>query len=73
MGSTDANFKSKDFAVRAQKKILGQFSSRKAAKVFINENLATLLDLLYQLMKSHVRMLHNEACTSKTIATRDIV
>ncbi|CAL8086490.1 unnamed protein product [Orchesella dallaii] len=53
--STDANFKSKDFAVRAQKKILGQFSSRKAAKVFINENLATLLDLLYQLMKSHTQ------------------
>jgi len=56
MSSAESNnFKSKDFAVRAQKKILGQFSSRKAAKVFINENLATLLDLLYQLMKSHTQ------------------
>jgi len=56
MSSTESNhFKSRDFALRAQKKILGQFSSRKAAKAFINENLSTLLDLLYQLIKSHTQ------------------
>lgn len=47
-------FKSHDFALRAQKKILGQISSRKAAKVFISDNLYRILDLLYQLIKSHV-------------------
>lgn len=54
--STDSQvtFKSQDFALRAQKKILGQFSNRKAAKVFISDNLSTLLDLLYQLIKAHV-------------------
>ena len=52
---SQVTFKSQDFALRAQKKILGQFSNRKAAKVFISDNLSTLLDLLYQLIKSHVR------------------
>jgi len=47
------HFKSNDFAVRAQKKILGQFASRKVAKVFISDGLSSLLDLLYQLIKSH--------------------
>ncbi|CAG7722403.1 unnamed protein product [Allacma fusca] len=52
---SQTSFKSHDFALRAQKKILGQFSSRKTAKVFISDNLSTLLDLLYQLIKSHTQ------------------
>ena len=57
--SGDGNFKSKDFALRAQKKLLSQFSNRKAVKMFINEGLSTLLDLLYQLIKSHVCILNS--------------
>lgn len=59
MNTESSHFKSKDFAIRAQKKILSQFSSRKTAKVFISENLSTLLDLLYQLVKTHVCMQNN--------------
>jgi len=55
MSTEASNFKSKDFALRAQKKILSQLSSRKAVKVFINENLSNLLDLLYQLIKTHTK------------------
>jgi len=50
---SQSNFKSHDFALRAQKKILGQFTSRKAAKAFISDNLYKILDHLYQLVKSH--------------------
>jgi len=54
-GGGENNFKAKDFAMRAQKKILGQFANRKTAKALIDESLSSLLDLVYQLMKCHVR------------------
>ena len=53
MEKENHNFKSNDFAIRAQKKILGKLN-RHTAKAFISDGLGRLLDLLYQLVKNHV-------------------
>jgi len=54
MSGDGTAFTSKDFALRAQKKIFSQFSNRKTVKMFINERVSSILDLLYQLIKVHV-------------------
>lgn len=50
---TDNGFKAKDIGLRAQKKILSRMSTKSVAKVFIDENSASLLDNVYRLTKQH--------------------
>ena len=48
---TDNAFRAKDISLKAQKKILSRMSNKNVAKVFIDENSASLLDNLYKLTK----------------------
>ena len=46
-------FDSKNLAIRAQKKLLGKMSSKKIAKIFIDDTSARLLDNVYKLVKEY--------------------
>ncbi len=53
MFSVTEGFDSKGLGLRAQKKLLGKMSSKKIAKVFIDDTSARLLDNLYRLAKEY--------------------
>ncbi len=46
-------FDSKNLALRAQKKLLGKMSSKKIAKIFIDDTSARLLDNVYRLVRDY--------------------
>jgi Domain of unknown function (DUF758) len=46
-------FRAKDVGLRTQKKILSRMASKNIAKMFIDENTASLLDNIYTLIKQH--------------------
>ncbi|XP_006823976.1 tumor necrosis factor, alpha-induced protein 8-like protein 2 B [Saccoglossus kowalevskii] len=48
-----AGFDSKGIGLRAQKKILGKMSTKRMAKVFIDDSTGELLDYLYKLTKEY--------------------
>ncbi len=47
------SFDSKNLALRAQKKLLGKMSSKKIAKIFIDDASARLLDNVYRLVREY--------------------
>nr|CAG4646660.1 EOG090X0GLS [Macrothrix elegans] len=46
------NFRAKDIALKAQKKILSRMSSKGVAKAFVDDRIGSLLDNLYRLCKT---------------------
>nr|CAG4641296.1 EOG090X0GLS [Eulimnadia texana] len=49
------NFRARDIALKAQKKLLSRMSTKGVAKVFIDENSASLLDNVYRLCKTYTQ------------------
>ncbi|UYV69848.1 TNFAIP8 [Cordylochernes scorpioides] len=49
----DFNFKAKDVAIRAQKKLLSRMSNKSMAKMFIDDNASNLLDNFYRLARTY--------------------
>lgn len=49
-----AGFDSKGLGLRAQKKLLGKMSSKKIAKVFIDDTTARVLDNAYRILKDYM-------------------
>jgi len=47
------NFRARDIALKAQKKIVSRMSSKSVAKVFIDDRMGTLLDNVYRLCKTY--------------------
>lgn len=45
------NFNSKNFAIQAQKKVLGKLASKNVAKVFVDDTMSALFDNLYTIAK----------------------
>ena len=48
------NFRARDIALKAQKKILSKMSTKSVAKVFIDDRMGSLLDNVYRLIKTYV-------------------
>ena len=48
------NFRAKDIALKAQKKVLSRMSTKSVAKVFIDDKMGALLDNVYRLCKTYV-------------------
>lgn len=48
------NFRARDIALKAQKKILSRMSSKGVAKVFVDDRMGSLLDNVYRLCKTYV-------------------
>ena len=48
------NFRARDIALKAQKKILSRMSTKGVAKVFVDERMGSLLDNVYRLCKTYV-------------------
>lgn len=51
------NFRARDIALKAQKKILSRMSSKGVAKVFVDDKMGSLLDNVYRLCKTYVSIL----------------
>nr|CAG4647498.1 EOG090X0GLS [Megafenestra aurita]SVE92728.1 EOG090X0GLS [Megafenestra aurita] len=49
------NFRARDIALKAQKKILSRMSSKGVAKVFIDDKMGSLLDNVYRLCKTYTQ------------------
>lgn len=50
------NFRARDIALKAQKKILSRMSTKGVAKVFVDDKMGSLLDNVYRLCKTYVSM-----------------
>lgn len=48
------NFRARDIAMKAQKKILSRMSTKSVAKVFVDDRMGALLDNVYKLCKTYV-------------------
>ncbi len=48
------NFRARDIALKAQKKILSRMSTKGVAKVFVDDRMGSLLDNVYRLCKTYV-------------------
>lgn len=51
------NFRARDIALKAQKKILSRMSTKGVAKVFVDDRMGSLLDNVYRLCKTYVSIL----------------
>ena len=51
------NFRARDIALKAQKKILSRMSTKSVAKVFVDDRMGSLLDNVYRLCKTYVSIL----------------
>jgi len=51
------NFKARDIALKAQRKILSRMSTKGVAKVFVDDHMGSLLDNVYRLCKTYVSKL----------------
>nr|CAG4651424.1 EOG090X0GLS [Simocephalus serrulatus]SVE94576.1 EOG090X0GLS [Simocephalus serrulatus] len=49
------NFRARDIALKAQKKILSRMSSKGVAKVFVDDKMGSLLDNVYRLCKTYTQ------------------
>lgn len=49
------NFRARDIALKAQKKILSKMSTKSVAKVFIDDRMGSLLDNVYRLIKTYTQ------------------
>nr|SVE76097.1 EOG090X0GLS [Daphnia hispanica] len=49
------NFRARDIALKAQKKILSRMSNKSVAKVFVDDRMGSLLDNVYRLCKTYTQ------------------
>nr|CAG4648334.1 EOG090X0GLS [Moina brachiata]SVE93334.1 EOG090X0GLS [Moina brachiata] len=58
------NFRARDIAMKAQKKILSRMSTKSVAKVFVDDRMGALLDNVYKLCKTYTQ---NKKEAEKTV------